>query len=329
MALSRGHDRTSSTATHYTALGGGAVPGAGAGIGLRLTMTTDRTSPMPVSPLTARKTWRTVEPLHSLVYFAPEASASYARLGIREESGYFVSRSAPMGAVSDTTVIATFYNFRPALVRAAMAGAWESATPEQVQAARLEAADAALRRMLGDAVGSAEMKRAADLARSAAVRAGERCAGRPLFAGHAGLDWPTEPHTVLWHAQTLLREYRGDGHIAALLIHDLDPVEALVMHAASGEVPMGFLRVTRGWTDAEWDDAVNRLRGRGWVEPAGSDGGLALSTDGHSVRQRIEDVTDRRAVFPYQALGEEGCTELRTLARPFSRVVVDAAGLGF
>jgi hypothetical protein len=292
-------------------------------------MVTDRTAPMPVSPLTARKTWRIVEPLHGLVYFAPEAPAAYARLGLRQESGYFVSRSAPMGAVSDTTVIATFYNFRPTLVRAAMTGAWETVAPGQVLAARLDAADTALRRMLGDAVVSSEMERAATLARSAAVRAGDRCAGRPLFAGHAGLDWPTEPHTVLWHAQTLLREYRGDGHIAALLIHDLDPVEALIMHAASGDVPMGFLRSTRGWTDAEWDDGVSRLRGRGWVEPPTPEGGLALTTDGHSVRQRIEDVTDRRAVFPYQALGEEGCAELRTLARPFSRAVVDAAGLGF
>ncbi len=283
---------------------------------------------MPVSPLTARKTWRTVEPIHGMVYFAPEAAASYAQLGIREEAGYFVSRSAPMGAVQDSTVIATFYNFRPALVRSAMTDAWASAPPEQVLTARLGAADAALRRILGDAVTSPEMERAAALARSAAVRASERCAGRPLFAGHAGLDWPTAPHAVLWHAQTLLREYRGDGHIAALLMHDLDPVEALVMHAASGEVPVGFLRATRGWTDAEWDDGVARLRGRGWVEPAAG-GGLGLSPEGTSARQRIEDVTDRMAVYPYEALGEEACAELRTLARPFSRTVVEASGLGF
>jgi hypothetical protein len=283
---------------------------------------------MPVSALTARKTWRTVEPIHGMVYFAPEAPASYARLGIREQAGYFVSRSAPMGAVRDSTVIATFFNFRPAMVRSAMAGAWETAPPEVVVAARLEAADGALRRILGDAVSSPEMERAAQLARAAAVRASEQCAGRPLFAGHAGLDWPTEPHTVLWHAQTLLREFRGDGHITALLMHDLDPVGALVLHAASGEVPVGFLRSTRGWTDAEWDDGVARLRGRGWVESA-EGGGLRLSGEGTSVRHRIEDVTDRMAVFPYEALGEEACAELRTLARPFSRTVVDTSGLGF
>ncbi len=289
-------------------------------------MATGTTAPLPVSPLTARKTWRTVEPIHSMVYFAPEAPASYARLGIRDEAGYFLSRSAPMGAVRDSTVVATFYNFRPALVRSAMAGGWEAAPPKKVSAARLEAADTALRRILGDAVASSEMERAASLARAAAVRAGQRCAGRPLFAGHAGLDWPAAPHTVLWHAQTLLREYRGDGHIAALLMHDLDPVEALVMHAASGEVPVGFLRSTRGWTDTEWDDGVARLRGRGWVEPV-EGGGLGLTPEGTSARQRIEDVTDRLAAFPYEALGEEGCAELRALARPFSRTVVDGAGL--
>jgi hypothetical protein len=172
------------------------------------------------------------------------------------------------------------------------------------------------------------MGRAAELARAAAVRACGRSTGRPLFAGHAGLDWPADPHTILWHAQTLLREFRGDGHIAALLFHDLDPVEALVMHAASGEVPVGFLRATRGWTDAEWDDGVNRLRGRGWVESDPGDG-LRLSGEGTSVRQRIEDITDRMAVFPYEALGEDACAELRTLVRPFSRTVVDGSGLGF
>jgi hypothetical protein len=198
-----------------------------------------------------------------------------------------------------------------------------------VTEARLEAADASLRRMLGDAVDSPEMKRAAELARSAAERAAEERAGRPLFAGHAGLTWPEVPHVVVWHAQTLLREFRGDGHIAALVMNDLDPVEALVMHVASGEVPTAFLRATRGWSDAEWDAGVTRLCERGWVEhPSADDKALALTGTGTAVRQEIEDATDRMAVFPYQALGEDACAELRTLARPFSRAVVDAAGFG-
>jgi hypothetical protein len=282
-----------------------------------------------IAPLTARKTWRTVEPMHGMIYFAPEAAASYARLGLRAESGYFASRSAPMGAVVATTVVATFFNFHPDLVTRAMDGLWKAVTPEAVLAARLEAADESLRRMLGDAVDSPEMARAAGLARQAALRATEQCAGRPLFAGHAELAWPDAPHAVLWHAQTLLREFRGDGHIAALVVHDLDPIEALVMHIASGDVSPSFLRTTRGWSDPEWAEGAARLADRGWLEPLrGDTEAFTFSEEGSLVHQAIEDMTDQMATLPYEAIGEEGCAELRTLVRPFSFTVVEAAGFG-
>ncbi len=283
-----------------------------------------------VSPLTARKTWRTVEPLHGMVYFAPESAASYTALGLAPEAGYFASRSAAMGPVGSETVVATFYNFNPALVRGAIPEAWEVASPAAVLAARLEAADAALARMLGEAVGSPEMVKAADLARRAAERAGDHYEGRPLFAAHAGLPWPDAPHLVLWHAQTLLREFRGDGHITLLVHYELDPVEALVLHMASGEVAGTLLRDTRGWPQEAWEAAIDRLYQRGLVtKPLIASGTEpTLADDGRVLRQQIEDTTDRLAVHPYGAIGEEGCAELRTLARPFSRTVVEAAGLG-
>jgi hypothetical protein len=285
-------------------------------------------SPEAVSPLTARKTWRTVEPLHGMIYFAPEANRSYSDLGIPPTSGYFASRSAPMGAVPAEVVIATFFNFHPRVVRAAIPSAWAISTPETVLEARVHSADAALRRMLGDAVGSPEMARAAELARAVAERAADHVGGRPLFAGHARLTWPDPPHLVLWHAQTCLREFRGDGHIAALLSAEISPVEALVVHVASGEVPIDFLKSSRGWSDEEWDAGVDRVRSRGWLNPqADGEATLSLSEAGKTARQRVEDETDVLAVFPYESIGEDGCAELRTLARPFSRAVVAAAGL--
>ncbi|HEX3980303.1 MAG TPA: hypothetical protein VHW93_03720 [Acidimicrobiales bacterium] len=288
---------------------------------------------LPVEPLTARKTYRTLEPLHGMVYFAPEASESYTRLGLQPEAGYFASRAAAMGAVGADTVIATFFNFYPGLVRAVIPGAWGTASPSAVLDARLGAADAALRRMLGAAVDSPEMARAAELARRAAERAASRYEGRPLFAAHAGLPWPEMPHLMLWHAQTLLREFRGDGHIAALVLNDLDPVGALGLHLATGELPERFLRSTRGWPDPEWETGVIRLEDRGLViRVEASDThptSVALTDRGVTLRHEIEDLTDRSALVAYQALGEEACTELRTLARPFSRAVVEAAGLGF
>jgi len=285
-------------------------------------------SPSSVSAITARKTWRTVEPLHGMVYFAPEAEASYRQLGLEGQSGYFASRSAPMGAVSAGVVVATFFNFRPSLVHHSMEGVWDTVTPAAVLEARTAAAGAALRRMLGDAAGSADVATAAELARRAALRAGEHREGRPLFAGHAGLEWPDQPLEVLWHAQTLLREFRGDGHVALLVEHGLDGLEALVMHEATGELPVAFLRATRGWSADEWAEASERLRKRGWLRPGGTAEHLALSEEGSAVRQAIEEATDRLSVVAYEAIGEDGCDLLRGLTRPFSRAVVDASGMG-
>jgi hypothetical protein len=290
-------------------------------------MTPDSRHP-PVSPVTARKTWRTLEPLHGMVYFAPEAAESYRGLGLAGQSGYFASRSAPMGAVSAGTVVATFFNFRPSLVHGSMDGVWRTVTPETVLDARRAAAAAALRRMLGPAADSPDIAAAADLARRAAEEAAGHPEGRPLFAGHAGLPWPEAPLEVLWHAQTLLREFRGDGHIAQLVDRGLDGVEALVLHEATGELPVSFLRATRGWTDDEWDGAAERLRSRGWLRPSGTAEHLALSEEGASVRQAIEEATDRLSTVAYGAIGEEGCDTLRGLARPWSKAVVAASGMG-
>ena len=285
-------------------------------------------SPSPVPPVTARKTWRTLEPLHGMVYFAPEAADSYRRLGLAGQSGYFASRSAPMGAVSAGTVVATFYNFRPELVHDAMEGVWERIAPSTVLEARTAAAGAALRRMLGDAAGSPDVAAASELARRAALRAGEHREGRPLFAGHADLPWPEDPLEVLWHAQTLLREFRGDGHIALLVEHGIDGIEALVFHEATGDLPLSLLRETRGWSDEAWEAAADRLRHRGWLRPSGTAEHLALSEEGARVRNGIEEATDRLSAVAYGAIGEQGCDRLRGLARPFSRSVVAASGLG-
>jgi hypothetical protein len=270
--------------------------------------------------LLARKTWRTVEPLHGMIYFVPEGAEAYEKLGITGRSGYFASRSAPMGAVSAEVVISTFFNFNPALVHAAIPDAWEITTPAALVGARLDAVDGACRRLLGDAVvESDEMAQAAELARTAAEVAAEHVEGRPLAAAHAQLPWPEEPHLVLWHAQSILREYRGDGHIALLVTHGLSGIDALVTHAAAGDVAAHLLRSTRGWSDEQWDAAVVSMRSRGWLAGGNGDG-LLFSDWGRAQRQEIEDQTDVLAAAPYAALGEEHCAELRALARPWSKI---------
>jgi hypothetical protein len=265
----------------------------------------------------ARRTWRTLEPLHGMIYFVPEAAEAYAELGVKGRDGYFASRAAPMGAVSAEVVIATFFNFNPELVHHALPDAWEVTSPAALVEARFVAVDRAFRRVLGnEVVGSADMVRAAELARQAAREVSSRVHGRPLAAGHVEVSWPDAPHLVLWHAQSILREYRGDGHIALLVTHGLSGIDALVTHAASAEVPAHLLQSTRAWGEEPWAASVASLRARGWLTD-GPD--LAFSEWGEAQRQRIEEQTDVLAAAPYLALGEEGCAELRALARPWSK----------
>jgi hypothetical protein len=273
-----------------------------------------------MDPLIGQRTWRTLEPIHAAIYFVPEADEEYGRLGFeRRMSGYFPSRSAPMGAVSTEVVKATFFNFDPHFVERSMDAAWERATPEQFTSARLVVADRMVRRLAADTID--QLAPAAEIARAAAMAACERPEGRPLFAGHAGLDWPDEPHLVLWHAQTLLREFRGDGHLAALTARGLNGCEALVSHAASGDIPGDVLQSSRRRTDDDWAAAHDSLRSRGWLDADGS-----FTEAGRDGRQWIEDRTDELAVAPYAAIGEEACSELRSLCRATSALMAEALG---
>ena len=274
-----------------------------------------------MEPVMARKMWRTLEPYHGMIYFAPEATAAYEALGVMGFDGYFASRSAPMGAVPAEVVVATFFNFNPAVVHHAIPSAWQATTPEKLVAARFDAAEQALRRAAGDLLDDPSVARAAALARAAAD--GCTTSGRPLYAGHAALPWPGDPVLQLWHAITLLREFRGDGHIACLVEAGLDGIDALVFHAASGEVPRSALQGSRQWDDASWDAAVAKLGERGWIQPDGS-----FTEAGAALRQQIEDRTDALALPAWAVLGEEGCDELRDLVRPLSKAIVAGGTFG-
>lgn len=277
-----------------------------------------------MDPVIARKTWRTLEPIHGMIYFVPEGPEHYRNSGLVDErSGYFASRSAALGEASAELVVATFYNFDPATVRAAMSRVWQIVRPEEIVDARFAVADAALRRLLGDdVIASDDMAEAAALAHTAALAATDHLHGRPLFAGHAALPWPTDAHLVLWHAQTLLREFRGDGHIAALVTDGVSGIEALLMHGGTGTIAAGVLQRTRNWDDDTWTVASDRLIDRGLLDADGK-----LSELGAERRRSVEDRTDELALAPYEAIGENGCARLRELCRPFSQAIVAGGGL--
>ncbi|MEV7440151.1 hypothetical protein AB0O22_03175 [Streptomyces sp. NPDC091204] len=260
--------------------------------------------------LAARRCWHAaINPLHATVYFSPEIAKEFAALGVTDPVAVNLAhRSAAMGAVGAGAVTATFYNYRHDLVARHLPAVWETTTPEEALAARLRAADGSLRRLLGaETVASPELAEAADLA----MRATEGCTrhARTLYAAHADLPVPEEPHLRLWHATTLLREHRGDGHLAALLLAGLDPVEALVSHTATGKgMTPKWLKGMRGWGQEDLDAAADRLRERGVLDAAGE-----LTEQGVALRERLEDDTDRLDAAPYERLGEDGVARLTEL----------------
>ena len=264
-----------------------------------------------MDPDSAARIARRLEPLHSMIYFVPEAGEELAEVGIdHPRAQYFAQRAAPMGAVGPGVVAATFYNFNPALVARSVPDVWSRATPAAVVNARLAAADRGLRRLLGDAVGSRAVVEASELVRRAAE--GATPEDRPLYAAHADLPFPEEPHLALWHGVTLLREHRGDGHLHALLAAGLSGIEALVSHTATGRgfVP-GFAQASRGWSVEQWSAAQQRLAARGLL-----DGDGALTDAGTALRAQVEAETSRTAVGPWEHLGDEGATRLAELTGP-------------
>src|SRR3954453_6696465 len=256
----------------------------------------------------ARRLWRAVEPYHAIVYFAPGAQARAPELGTRGYwMSYFALRAAPLGAAPPEVVAALFYNFAPRLVARALPDTWAVAPPERYLALRLAAVDAALHRVLGaEVLASDAVAEAAGLAREAALAA--PTAGRALGAANAALPWPDAPHLVLWHAQTVLREQRGDGHVAALLTAELDPVESLALFAADIAMDGGWMRTRRGWGDDEWAAGVDRLVDRGLL---GADS--TLTTEGRAVRAAVEERTDTLADPAVAALGDERAARLTEL----------------
>jgi hypothetical protein len=256
----------------------------------------------PLDP--ARRLWQRYETVHAVTYFAPEVADALAAAGVRGWwRGYFAARSGPLGAQGPEVVEAVFHGFAPDLVRRALPSVWEQVSPEAAVAAR----DAAVEAVLDDLIG-APPARAVELAEAATTGCG--LAGRPLFAAHAAhvaRNPPSSPALRLWWACTLLREHRGDGHVAALTAAGVDGSEANQLAVLDGAVPPERQQEVRGWSDADWAAAGARARAR----PPG-------------FRAAIEATTDALAAGPVQVLGPDGVEELCGLLDPLARAVAGA-----
>jgi hypothetical protein len=267
--------------------------------------------------------WRLIETYHAVVYYAPERQQEYSAVGLRGGwMGYFASRSGALGPAGPGLVAALFYNFAEAMVARALPDAWSYCSPQDALDARLRVVDRAMRRLLGADVAHPALVRAASLARHSALACPPH--GRPLFAAHRALPVPDEPHLGLFWATSALREFRGEGHNAALLHAGVDGCEAHVLMRAIGLVP-DEQPDYRGWDDDKWRAAEDRLRGRGWLEPDGQ----ALTAAGRQARAAIERDTERLAAPATAALGPAGTDELAACLSPVVDRIVTGGGVPY
>ena len=273
-----------------------------------------------MSSTVARRAYETLEPYHVLAYFNPHIKRGMDDLGISELGLYFGARGGPLGRCPSAVVTATFFNFNPAYVNHGWSEALSVGLPS-VEAARTRALDTALREALGDLIDCPDLPAIVGALRTGIIDASY--AGRPLAAAWAAAPWPDEPHLQLWHAISIAREHRGDGHLAALVLAGLAPVEAIVLHESphpNAELKRRTLGkkatlITRGWTEEDWETASASLRDKGIL-----DGDGAMTVAGAGLYDRMEEQTDAAAADFWA--GVPDAEWVLEQAKPFVKAVI-------
>lgn len=276
---------------------------------------------MTHSPELARDLWRLIEPIHAVTYFSPEAAAAFDDVGYRGFwMGYFAGRAAPLGSVGPEVVTALFYNFAPSRVARALPDAWGFALPVVALEARVLGAVRTLERMFVGVATESDVAAAAALVRRAAQSAD--CGGRALAAANAVLPWPEDDIAMLWQGTTLLREHRGDGHVAALIAAGISGRESHVLQVAAGRTDRDVMTRARDIDETEWAELADGLAVRGLVTRD-----LALTDTGHALKMAIEDETDRSALSAYTELDGGEIEQLMDAVAPLAAAVVAAGDI--
>ena len=268
----------------------------------------------------ARRCAQAVNALHSIPYFTTDLQEEIQPFGVTDHSSvYLAGRASPLGTADPAVVTAVFNSFAPDLIAHRIPALWDLISPERAIRARQDAVGTALERLLGTEITqSGELAEAAKLAIAAAGSCSSP--GRPLYSANSALELPDRPHVVLWHAATMLREYRGDGHLAVLGHFELTGVDSLVIDCASTHgMAKEIVMPMRGWTETEWSQGRERLADRGLVDAEGR-----LTARGVAVRDEVEAETGRLDRQPYAALGQANVERLALYVHRLVGIAADA-----
>ncbi len=231
----------------------------------------------------SRQLWSVVEPLHAVVYFAPEVRAAGKTIGLKGFwDTYFAFRAAPLGAVGAGAVVGAFAGFEPGMVARSLPSAWTRASVADCLATRASVCADVLRAMGVDASACAA---AVSLLSPVVLDP----TGRPLGAANAALPLSDDPVAAMWQVATTLREHRGDGHVAALVTAGLSGLDALHLQVAAKGLDPEVMRNARGWSPEQWAAARESLVERDLLDADG------LTMTGADVLESVEELTDAAA----------------------------------
>jgi catechol 2,3-dioxygenase-like lactoylglutathione lyase family enzyme len=280
-----------------------------------------QSSPAAVDQPVARRMFDLVEPIGALPYSSDEPNQAMFALGFTDYwDTYFAGRAAPLGSSVPAGVVhALFYNFGPGEVARHIPKVWSTTTPEAAIAARQDGCAHALRVILGDLVNTPDFTRAVELLTRAATSA--PLEGRPMYAALRALPLPEQPEARLFHAASLLREHRGDGHIAALMAEGIGGLEAHVLLALDLGIPAPTFGRIHHLPSALLSDLIDGMKGRGLIEDEET-----FTPAGRQVKDRVETMTDDLAAVPYEALDTAELDELIAVLEPLAQKLVAAQG---
>jgi hypothetical protein len=262
----------------------------------------------------ARRMFDLVEPIGAIPYSADEPNEAMFALGFTNYwDTYFAGRAAPLGSSVPAAVVhALFYNFAPGEVARHIPKVWSTTTPQAAITARQKGCVNALRRILADLVGTPDFPRAVELLSTAATSA--PLEGRPMYAALRSLPVPEEPVARLFHAASLLREHRGDGHICALMVEGIGGLEAHVLLALDLGIPAPTFGRIHHLPSAQLTDLIDKMKDRGLVQDEAT-----FTPAGRQVKDRVEALTDELAVAPYEVLEPGELEELMAALEPIAQ----------
>lgn len=246
----------------------------------------------------ARRLRDAIEPFHGFCYFVDDTKARYLELGLHPWAAYFGQRAAAMGAVGAEVVTATFYGFSPRLVEQSIPSVWSSISPEEAWNDRVAKVRIVLQRLGDSAPPPQDLERGVEIGER--MLAAFATGGRPLGTAHAAMHRPADLLVRLWVIATAMREYRGDGHVAALVTNGVGPIESLATSAGFSNLSLRFHQRARGWGGDEWQAGVDRATEHGWVDASG-----ALTADGVRLRHEVEELTDAAAADLVMAVSSD------------------------